>query len=256
VSVWLTIPSKRPAAEANPVLERWRAQGYQIALWLDGEEAPGKLYDHFLTAPKYPGYAVAVNTLIRSIAAKEPLAEWFVCAGDDTLPDPCKDAETIARECREYFRKHHYGSASQWGKYEGGPLATFGVMQPTGDRWGEPKTPPPPGALQGAPIDRVAGSPFIGREFALRMYGGNGPYWHEFTHMGVDEELRCIAVKHGVYWERRDLVHHHEHWSRKRGQVTDMPDFLRQANSAEHWKRYKQIFEARKAAGFPGSEPL
>jgi hypothetical protein len=250
VSVWLCIPSKRPAAQANPVLERWRAQGYKIALWLDGDEPAGaKPCDLWSSSysEKYPGYAVAVNTLIRRVIEKDPSADWFVCAGDDTLPDPNKTADEIARECAAYF----------YGRGETGCAgALFGVMQPTGDRWLEPKTPPPPGALQGAPIDRVAGSPFIGREFALRMYQGNGPYWPEYTHMGVDEELQEVAIKYGVFWQRRDLVHHHEHWSRARSQVSDMPEFLREANSAEHWKRYKRIFEARKAAGFPGSEPL
>ena len=52
-------------------------------------------------------------------------------------------------------------------------LRTFGVMQPTGDRWGE---------RNGiATIDRIAGSPWMGREFCRRMYHGSGPMYNGST---------------------------------------------------------------------------
>ena len=36
MSVWLTIPSARPASEIKERLEKWRDMGYRIALWRNG----------------------------------------------------------------------------------------------------------------------------------------------------------------------------------------------------------------------------
>ena len=79
--------------------------------------------------------------------------------------------------------------------------------------------------------------------------------------MGVDEELQHVAIKYGVFWQNEHLTHHHAHWGRplpgeKIGMADRMPAFLKEANSPEHWKKYKELFTSRKIAGFPGSEPL
>lgn len=271
-NVWFCIPSKRPAEEADPVLKQWRERGYSIALFLDGvrpySDTPARA-DLRLYTERYPGYAVACNSLIAEVMLMDSGAEWFVTGGDDVLPDPNHSAEDIAEQCSAHFYnsmellyppdkpKWAYGgpwgeggSGAQAGSYRA--WATFGVMQPTGDRWGD---------KQGAYIDRVAGSPWIGREFAKRMYQGNGPYHHEYTHMGVDEELQAVATKLGVFWQRPDLIHEHRHWGKPRpgeamGQRSRMPEFLERANSQEEWNRYKRIFTERQAAGFPGHEPL
>jgi len=237
--------------QVRPVLDRWRERGYKIALYRD-MACPGTTPSPFIVSNSadlvlerfdYPGYAAATNEIISSVMAKDQSAEWFVTGGDDTWPDPNRTAEEIAEECKRYFgpldRRPRAGSS-------------FGVMQPTGDRWGD---------KDGAYIDRVAGSPWIGREFARRMYGGRGPYWPEYTHMGVDEELQAVAEKIGVFWQRPDLTHYHDHWGRprpgeERGNADRMPAFLERANSHEEWHRYKRIFEARKAAWFPGHEPI
>jgi hypothetical protein len=185
-------------------------------------------------ASPYPGYALSVNSLVAKAMAYDANAELFVIAGDDVYPDQTKTAEEIARELSEHF---------------GG---TFGVMQPTGDRWGD---------KQGAYIDRVAGSAWYGREYCRRVNQGNGPLWPQYWHMGVDEEARAVAVKLGVYWERPDLTQLHQHWGRplpgeRIGLSSRMPEFLRKANSKVEWDKYKAIFAARQAAGFPGSKPL
>ncbi len=124
-------------------------------------------------------------------------------------------------------------------------------MQPTGDRWGD---------KNGAYIDRVAGSAWIGREFCRRAYGGKGPMWHEYFHMFNDQELQEVAIKLGVFWQRPDLIQLHRHWGRGPengiGSAAKMPEFLRTANGPDNWRRMKGIFEARKAAGFPGSEVI
>lgn len=247
-SVWLAIPSKRPPEEAERVLRLWRERGYKIALWVDG---PGPVFERHLAGvelhvqhPVYPGYASAVNRLVAMLIEQELDAEWIVTGGDDVLPAPNVSAEEIAAECHAHF--------SVIDMPVGKGSGTFGVMQPTGDRWGD---------KDGAYIDRVAGSPWIGREFARRMYQGNGPYWPEYTHMGVDEELQAVAIKYGVFWQRPDLIHLHQHWGRPHegeriGRRDRMPRFLEKANSPEEWQRYKKLFAERKAAGFPGSEPL
>jgi hypothetical protein len=247
MSVWLTIPSARPVEEVAPVLAKWRQRGYKIALWCDFDDGASPGSDLTMWG-KYPGYAGAVNQLIRSAIDADPEAEWFIAAGDDVLPDPNHTAEEIAAQCRFRFYNALIGPWTE----------TFGVMQPTGDRWGEPER---PGRPARAYIDHVCGSAWIGREFAKRAYGGNGPLWHEYFHMFVDEELHKVATKFGVLWQRPDLTQHHQHWGRPRegeryGLASRMPDFLRKANSADEWNKGKAILQAREAAGFPGSELL
>jgi hypothetical protein len=132
--------------------------------------------------------------------------------------------------------------------------SVFGVMQPTGDRWGENE----PWARQQFPnapayIDRICGSPWMGRELCRRMYQGNGPLFEGYQHMYVDEELQCVAQSLGVLWQRRDLIHYHDHWGRTEGSA---PEHLAEATSAAHWDRSRAIFNRRKAEGFPGHEPI
>ncbi len=118
-------------------------------------------------------------------------------------------------------------------------------MQPTGDPWSDTK---------GRIIERIAGSPWIGREFCRRMNGGAGPLWQEYTHCFEDEELQCVAQKLGVFWQRPDLTHKHNHWMRKPN--AKVPPHLAEATSPQHWAKFKALFEIRKRAGFPGHEPI
>lgn len=256
MSVWLTIPSARPPAQANPVLQKWRDQGYKIALWRDwGADSAISDVSIYLD---YPGYAKAVNGLIGMVLGA-PLspdapkwadtdAEWFVIGGDDVLPDPTKRADEIAWECSDHFRK--------WGRFEGTIGAdAFGVMQPTGDRWGTNPTHPNP-AMRTAYIDRICGSAWIGRGFARRVYNGAGPLWPEYQHMFVDEELQRVAEKLGVLWQRRDLTHHHQHYARNDGLTHShgrrpvKPAHLVKWTDPKHWKEAETIFKRREAEGF------
>lgn len=244
--VWLTIPSARPATEADRVLSVWSERGYKIALWRDiGASIP--FYVDYLHIDKYPGYAPAVNYLIQRLMDSNAAAEWFIAAGDDTLPDPSKTAEEIAEECGNHF--DHLSNCFN---------DTFGVMQPTGDRWHEGV-----GGFTNAPIDRVAGSAWYGREYCRRMYQGDGPLFRGYQHMFVDEEAQAVAEKMGVFWQRRDLVQKHLHWGRgetdkavielKPGTI---PPHLEKWNTSQHWNEAKALFNSRKAAGFPGHEPI
>lgn len=238
-------------------MAKWQDLGYKIMLWRDSDADSDAFRGVAMLFGIYPGYARATNELIQFVMCHDPRADWFVTGGDDVDPDPTKTADEIAFECDEHFRDH-WNRVSRDQTLCIHPLTviakyqTFGVMQPTGDRWGD---------RQGAYIDRVAGSPWIGREFARRAYRGNGPYWPEYTHMGVDEELQAVAAKLGVFWQRPDLTHYHDHWGRAVppatiGHRSNMPAFLEAPNTQAEWDRYKSIFAARAAAGFPGSEVI
>lgn len=232
MSVYFCIPSARPRLEANQCLAKWRARGYKIALWRDSDgDVP--ICDLLLTGA-YPGYANAVNALVREVLKIDPDCSWVVIGGDDMEPDPNRTPEEIAGQCASHFAT------------KGNP--TYGVMQPTGDRWGDTQG--------GAYADRVAGSAWIGRRFCETVYGGHGPLWFEYFHMGVDEELQAIAKRLGVFWQRPDLLHLHNHWARSAFNRATMPAFLSKANSPHEWNKYKEIFRLREAAGFPGHEAL
>lgn len=256
MSVWFAIPSKRPPAEARPVLDLWRDRGYLVALFRD---AGDEVLDYHLTIRgSYPGYGAAVNRLCREILEIDRAAEWIVTGGDDVEPDLEHSAEEIAAQCFSHFNLYHVKRyLDGLGPDCDGHVGTFGVMQPTGDRWGDEawsrqRWPDAP-----AYIDRICGSPWLGREFCRRMYGGRGPLFEGYHHMYVDEELQGVAQKLGVLWQRRELTQKHNHWGRKPGATkADIPDFLQFANSDPEWEKAKALFESRKAAGFPGHEPI
>ncbi len=265
-SVWVTVPSARPVEEVNRWAANWRERGYFVAILRDdprNEIMALPSVNAILSAlpDGYRGYARSANALIQFVLERDSACDFCIAGGDDTDPDPHRTAEEISLECRRHF--HNYFAAMLDGPWESmsgradavanlksGKLSTFGVMQPTGDRF-----------AQGS-IDRIAGSPWIGREFARRVYQGQGPYWPEYTSMFVDEELKCVAEKYGVYWMRPDLVHLHRHFMREsdaldsRAVARPIPPHLIEANSPEHWAKFKALFESRKIHGFPGSELL
>jgi len=224
MSIWFAIPSVRPIDEAAKVLAMWRQQGYKIALLRQGDPVAADLP---IPTDRYLGWARSINRLARAIFAIDPDAEWIVSGGDDCHPDLAHSAEEIGRQCTEHF---------------GG---TFGVMQPTGDRWGE--------GTDGATIDRIAGSPWLGREWCERAYQGTGPLTEAYFHNYADEELQNVAIRAGVFWQRPDLIQHHAHWARKHPQ--NRPAFAEYINGREYHEA-RAIFQSRRAQGFPGSEPL
>jgi hypothetical protein len=264
MSVWLCIPSKRPPEECDPILQKWHERGYRIALWRDWNDArrwpqaPGVAFVR--TAEKYPGYAIAVNSLVRQILEMDPAAEWVVTGGDDVEPDANHTAEEIARTTGWHFFEQYWCEAelhsSHYGADERKALETFGVMQPTGDRWGDHPA-LHAGDLKGAYIDRVCGSPWMGREFCRRMYQGNGPLFSGYFHMFEDAELQAVAQRLGVLWQRPDLIHYHRHWMRAcHGDPSKMPEFLRKVSGPQHWAEAEALFLNRQRESFPGYEPI
>jgi hypothetical protein len=263
MSVWFVIPSKRPLAEANACIDAWLGQGYEVAVLR--EDADGRTCADFQgVVEQYIGWARSVNLLVNACMAAHSDAEWFVTGGDDYYPDPTKTAAEIAAECGEYFHTLETLKGRR-------STPTFGVMQPTGDRWGEARCLKCMGVSsmsilcdacggtgRQATIDRIAGSPWMGREFCRRMYHGSGPMYNGYYHNFADEELQNVAQKLGVFWQRRDLLQEHRHWARPRGDWRDAPEWAKKINDPRlsDWDRSKALFAARKAGGFPGHEPL
>lgn len=259
MSTFFVIPSKRPPAEALVCLREWYKMGYHCIIQRDPGEEPDEFSFDLeqivrVVERPYAGYAEAVNHLVH-IALGEG-AEWIVTAGDDMYPDPHKRADEIARECGQYFGIREMDDVNALPEaIRTQARGTFGVMQPTGDRW----LVNGPGTKPGS--ECVAGSPWMGREFCRRMYGGRGPLCEEYFHCGEDRELQEVATMMGIFWQRQDLTHHHNHWGRpKEGERiapnSRMPAFLRRANSREEWDKYEAVFNRRKASGFPGHEPI
>ena len=182
--------------------------------------------DCTLPLTDYPGYAAAVNLLARAILATDHDCVAIVASGDDTFPDPHHRADDIARNLMEQF---------------GGTLF---VVQPTGDRW----------TLDGdtvPQIEKAAMSPWLGREWCERAYGGYGPLWAGYKHCWVDNDLQEVAMRHGVFAQRPDLTHRHEHWLRHGNQAPE-----RALTAMRYWDQDKALFAARLDAGFPDSDLL
>ncbi len=242
MSVWFVIPSIRPNGGTIPL---WRKMGYKVAVLRQGEPIDCEVQ---IQTDQYRGWAPSVNLLAQFVIEKDRKAQWIVTGGDDYEPDMSLSPNEIAFQCASHFSN------------EGG-MCLMGVMQPTGDRWGDtPQSRAMYGEKRGAYIDRIAGSPWFGREWVKRAYGGNGPMYEGYKHMYADEELKEVAEKLGVYWPRRDLIQLHQHWGRqpgdKPGNMADCPDFMRPYNTSEHWYEASKMFSERKAAGFPGHEPI
>ena len=232
--VWLCIPSAAPAPRLNEALARWQQLGYYTAIFRDIESRP-LLHDGVWTNVvdadithygKYEGYAAAVNKLCHAVTKQHPEAEWFVAGGDDIQPDPSHHAHDIAKECNSYF---------------GG---TFGIMEPTGDRWLED-------AEGKCSAERVCIAPWMGREWVDHGYAGKGPYPEGYYHFFADEELKLVAERLGMLWQRPDLTQYHDNWQREGGR--QRPAYLEKAAKARD--RDLALFLERKAAGFPGSGP-
>lgn len=255
MSVWLAIPSARE--ESQSTLPLWKARCYKVAVFRNPGASPVECADLVLSGD-YPGYAVATNALCAEILENDKECDWIVGGGDDVEPDPRLDPHEIARECSAHFRANYWGGKKF--AYEAPhPMlegwteeacATFGIVQPTGDRF-----------AQGS-IDRIAGSPWMGREWCMRANGGQGPFWPAFRHMFGDEALLRVAEKLGVYWRRPDLIHLHRHFMRQSLDINSpavpavIPAHLIEANSRAHWDEMQAEFRRLEALDFEPCMPL
>jgi len=280
MSVWYCIPSCRPIPEVQDCLERWRAQGYKIALLRQGDPVE---CDLLIPTGEYLGWARSTNILTREVLRRDSECTWVCAGGDDYWPDPTKPADEIAEECSEHFRKAAWPMCWHWDSKYNTPeealaagayaeqkpqalwsaaladmFSTWGVCQPTGDRYGDsPEARKEWGEERGAEIDRIAGSPWMGREWCKSAYLGIGPLWPGYHHLYADEELCAVAEKLGVYWRRRDLTQYHNHPCRTdpKGYGVYREGHLAKLYDPERWRIEQMHFEERKAKGFPGCEP-
>ncbi len=223
MSVWFATPSIRPVEQADAIFQLWRDRGYKLALLRQGEPIAADIFVP-ADAGTYLGVPVSINKLVSRILKADPNVEWIVHGGDDYEPDLNNEAEDIAKEC---------------GKHFGG---TFGVMQPTGDRYG------------GGYIDTAAASGWMGAEYCQRMYAGRGPGWEGYRHMYWDAELQSVAELMGVFWQTQHLTQYHRHWTREAN--PQCPDFLKEVTFGEQFLADQRLYEHRKLLGFPGHDPL
>lgn len=224
--VWSVCPSAAPIPQARLCFEAWRDMGYRVAVAVDEGATWSRLgADLAVNQDPYPGYAQCINALARRVLERDPESQVVVAFADDIWPDANRTARIIAEE----FLMHFDGS--------------LGVMQPTGDRWTIEGTVPQ--------IDKAAMSPWLGRDWCLRSYQGQGPLWPGYRHCFVDNDLQEVATKLGVFQQRQDITHLHQHWLRI---GNSMPPHAQ--HTVQSWDADKALFTERQAAGFPESELL
>jgi len=209
--VWVVWPSTC-SDRVDVTARKWQARGYKVAVLIDPGKPIPEAPESVIEGDKvWKGYPHAMNALCACTGGLV-----VVCGGDDIDPDPLLDPLTIAHQFLERFPD------------------TFGVMQPTGDRFGS--------------IDSCAPSPWIGRKFIEESYGGHGPFWEEYFHYFCDEELREVANLFNAFQARDDLTQFHDHWQREKG--GKRPPHLMQA--LDKWKAGKKLFKGRRDKNFPG----
>lgn len=216
MKVWYAIPSIN-AERASHVFAAWKAMGYKTAVLIDRGNPIPKNADLVLEEDPWPGYFRSVNLLAEAIGSD---ADILVTGGDDVTPDFKKRAEKIAEECFE--------------KYPDG----YFVMQPTGDDM--------PGKYD------ICTSPWIGKGWLERAYGGKFPLYPEYMAFFGDQELREVSYLQGVLWQRDDLIQYHDHWIRPGGP----PKLDYQKRNDKYWPGDEKLFRQRKKEGFPGHQPI
>lgn len=197
--------------KASETAEKWKLKGYHVAVLVETDDESIPNVDLVVHNKEWQGFPKAANKLCQTLA---DLYDIIVLIGDDVYPD-----ENMSHVIGDQFVRHFGG--------------TFGVMQPTGDRYGC--------------IDQAAVCPWIGAEYIKAAYKGNGPYWEGYYHYYCDAELQEAAKMLGVFQQRRDLCQYHDHWGRKN---EGRPKHLIQAlHSHPH---DQELFTKRLRKGFPG----
>ena len=222
---WFCVPSAAPIGQANACFKVWRSLGYGVAIIGEDEARAWRLdVDFRLFQADYVGYAAAVNRLVEAVLLRDSACQWLVTGGDDVYPDPGYQADELAAELTA-----HFGS-------------TLGVMQPYG------------GDLSwSANAQRIAWSPWLGREWCSRAYQGQGPLCPLYYHGWADLELRLVAEREGVFWARPDLIHRHETWKARIPRLL-RPTHLRHTVPAIPID--EALFKQRQVSSFPGSALL
>lgn len=213
--VWYLMPSASPVNAAKTV-PAWQSQGYRVGILQDRTRFETEA-DAVVTADQYPGWSASINRLFREVVPQS--CRVVVAGGDDMYPDPKCTAQEIADQFMERFQ------------------GTFGVMQPMGDRFEATQT--------------ICGSPWLGRSWMERMYGGAGGLSEAYHQQWADDELYWVSKCAGRLWERPDLTQYHDHFLRNQ---TAAPNYWVES-AASHSESDCLTFIARSRSGFPGSAP-
>jgi hypothetical protein len=132
------------------------------------------------------------------------------------------DARLIGRELSDHF------------------AGTMGVCQPIGDRWAWDK--------DGA-VSPICYAPIIGAELARRWNHGKGAFWPGYYQWFADNELRETTA--GLLLTRGDWTFEHRHVAK-----VGKPSPPYKVEKQSRWAADRDLFNKRKAAGFPGHAPI
>ena len=224
LDVRVLMPVAKPD-RAQAAAKLWLDAGYGLVFYQDDKTLPFVEHARVSTiVGPYGGFWRAINIMAQF--ALDDNAAVCLYAGDDHEPDPKKSAHEIGEE---YLQRFANG---------------FGVMQPSGDKQGADES-------GRSAAQRIAGSPWFGRDWIKRAYGGNGPVDGRYHSFYADESLYEVARKLGVYWMRDDLCQLHKHWSW--GHTNRQPYHEK---NQRHWLSDKAIFDDSKLKSFPEGEPL
>ena len=154
--------------------------GFKVGVLIDrySKRAVDDLGLDLVLEEDYMGYSIAVNRLFFHPKVIE--SDVVITGGDDIYPDK----NFRAQEIRDYFL--------------GIFPDTFGVISPKNE-FGKVET---------------ANTPFIGRDFFLRINKGRGPFWPEYFHFFSDTELYDVANSLNSLHVTDKFVLYHDHWSR------------------------------------------
>jgi hypothetical protein len=210
--IWAVWPSANPELAAENSA-RWHDAGYKTAVLFDRgtrwERSPADRI--ILNCSDYLGFPHSINQLCHEVPG-----EVVVCAGDDVHPPDVPPAG-LRMIFLDFFPD------------------TFGVIQPTGDKFGS--------------IETAAVCPWIGRAFIDEAYGGAGPYFEEYFHYFCDQELQEVATLLGAFKQLPEITQYHDHWQRDGG---ERPPHLMKAK--DRWEEDRDIFEIRQRHRFPECE--
>jgi len=217
MSVWFAIPSAC-YSQAKINLPKWKAKGYKVAVYLTTGKPYGKINADLIQTGAYFGWPKTSNLIAKFVIKTIPDCTIVIAGGDDMFPLPTDpDAGIIEKQFIQHFK------------------GTMGVMQPTGDLW------------MNRVAERICGSPWLGKQFIRVAYKGMGPFWPEYNHFYADEELKVVTAKSKLLWQREDLTHYHNHWTRNHQQS---PIHMEQAQQS--WETDGQLFVARRKLHWPG----
>lgn len=214
--VWYAIPSAN-VERCRETLPKWREMGYKIAI-LQNQTRAEIPADIVVWSDHYPGWPGSINQLCASIVPKS--ASIVVSGGDDMLPDPTMTAQQIAAQFHERFPDG------------------FGIMQPIGDEFFGAST--------------FCGSPWLGRGWIERAYGGSGPMPAQYRHNWADNEIFWVAKCMDALWLRKDLTQYHKHFSRE---GAEQPEYWTK-NVEQKNKQDMLLYLLRSWQRFPGCDPL